>query len=194
MTSSKSRALRTFFALWPDPTVRALLAGHAAAVARSAGGRAPRPESLHLTLVFNGATMPDKVALLQAMMDSVRLPAFTLRFDRAGWFRQTGVAWLGATSSPEPLIELQHALAQGATRIGFSLDVRPYVPHLTLARNAQRAPPSLIGGPVEWPVESFVLVASELLPDGPRYRILHETRLMDADVAEPGPASEASAS
>jgi 2'-5' RNA ligase len=185
MASNKSRALRTFFALWPDATVRAILAEHASTAARSAGGRAPRPESLHLTLVFNGATMPDKVEPLAAMMDSIRLPAFMLRFDHAGWFRHTGVAWIGATSPPDELIELQHALARGATRLGFSLDVRPYVPHLTLARNVQRAPPRLVGPAVDWNITAFALVASDLLPEGPRYRILHETTLISADLAAP---------
>ena len=193
MTSTKSRALRTFFALWPDSDVRALIAERSAVAARAAGGRAPRPESLHLTLVFHGSTMPDKIEPLSGMMDSIRVPAFVLRFDRSGWFRHTGVAWLGATSTPEPLIELQHALARGATRIGFSLDVRPYVPHLTLARNAQRPPPPMIGAPVDWPVASFALVASELLPDGPRYRILHQTNLTVGSGVESSSASHAKA-
>ena len=193
MNANKARVLRTFFALWPDPQVRRTLAEQALAAARSAGGRATRAEALHLTLVFNGATMPDKLGALTAVMDSIRLPAFELRLDRTGWFRGTGVAWLGAAKAPAELIELQDALARGASRVGFGLDVRPYVPHLTLARHARRAPPALIGGPLEWPVASFALVASELLPDGPRYRILHETRLAESGAREPGAAKRVDA-
>jgi 2'-5' RNA ligase len=75
------------------------------------------------------------------------------------------------------LSALQDALARGTARLGFSLDVRPYVPHLTLARDARKPLPDRSFAPLDWRVESFVLVASELLPAGPRYRILHERRL-----------------
>jgi 2'-5' RNA ligase len=184
MNSARARAIRTFLALWPDPAVRAALADRAAAAARNTGGRAPRTDALHLTLVFIGATAPDKVEPLAAMMDSILMPPFALQFDRSGWFRNTGVAWLGAKSPPEPLLELQHALARGATRLGFSLDVRPYVPHLTLARNAHRPPEPALGAPVDWPVDGFVLVESRLSPDGPKYSILHETSLSAGAVAE----------
>jgi 2'-5' RNA ligase len=184
MNSTRARALRTFLALWPDPAVRAALADRAAAAARATGGRAPRTDALHLTLVFIGATAPDKVEPLQDAMDSIHVPSFALQLDRCGWFRASGVAWMGAQSAPEPLLDLQHELARSASRLGFSLDVRPYVPHLTLARDARRGLPAGAIAPVVWSVDSFVLVASELLPDGPRYRILHQTSLRAGEVAE----------
>jgi 2'-5' RNA ligase len=183
MTSGKRTALRTFFALWPDDGVRAALAERAAATARMCGGRAPRADLLHLTLVFIGATPPERVESLQDMMNATRIAAFTLQLDRCGWFRQSGVAWMGAQSPPEALIDLQHALARGASRLGFSLDVRPYVAHLTLARDARRAPPAGAIAPVEWRADSFALVVSDLLPDGPRYRVLHQTPLVAVEPA-----------
>ena len=184
MIAARKPALRTFFALWPDAGVRAALAERTAAAARMCGGRAPRPEILHLTLVFAGATPAERVDPMQALMDTLHVEPFVLRFDRSGWFRASGVAWMGAQSPPEPLLVLQQSLARGASRLGFSLDVRPYFPHLTLARDAQRAPATGAIAPVDWKVESFVLVASELRQDGPRYRILHETPLTAGEVAE----------
>ena len=171
------KPLRTFFALWPDESLRDELAAKAGAVAKTTGGRSPRADAIHLTLVFIGATPEDRVAALCAMMDAIQVPAFTLAFDRLGWFRHNRVAWAGIHSPPEPLLDLQRALARGAGRLGFSLDVRPYVPHLTLARDALRAPAAVPVSPLEWRAESFVLVASELRPDGPRYRILHQAPL-----------------
>ena len=169
--------MRTFVALCPDADVRTALAERAMAAARMCGGRAPRPEALHLTLVFIGATAPDRVDALQQLMNGTAVPPFAMRFERSGWWRHNGVAWLGMQSSPPALIDLQDALARGVSRLGFSLDVRPYVPHLTLARDARRAPPAAAIAPLEWRVDSFVLMASDLTPDGPRYRILHQTPL-----------------
>ena len=187
-----ARALRTFIALWPEAEVQRALAERAAAVARATDGRAPRADALHLTLVFTGPTPPERVDALRAMMDRIEVPRFELVLDRSGWFRQTGVAWLGASAIPEPLVELQRALAQGATRVGFSLDVRPYVPHLTLARHARRQPPAAMGAAIAWAADAFTLLASELTPDGPRYRTLHRTALTPSGFGSPNEAQRSS--
>lgn len=177
MTGSRQRPLRTFFALWPSPETRAELALRAAAVAKACAGRPSRPDTLHLTLVFIGATPRERVASLQFLMDGLRFPRFALRLDRCDWWRHNGIAWAGARAAPEALVALQQALAAGAERLGFSLDVRPYVPHLTLARDAGRSPPATTMPVLDWNVGSFVLVASELTLEGPHYRILHEREL-----------------
>lgn len=182
MTGARHPPLRIFLALWPGPEVRAELARRAGMVAKACAGRPTRPETLHLTLVFIGATPRERVAPLQSMMDGVRIPRFALRLDQCGWWRHNGIAWAGTLAAPEPLNGLQQALARGAERLGFSLDVRPYVPHLTLARDASRSPPKTTMPDLDWDVGSFVLVASETRPEGARYRILHECRL-DENVA-----------
>ena len=178
MTGARQPPLRTFFALWPNPDVRAELARCAALVAKACAGRSPRPDTLHLTLVFIGATPRERVASLMSLMDGIRQPRFALRLDQCGWWRHNGIAWAGThAAEPEPLLGLQQALARGAERLGFSLDVRPYVPHLTLARDAGRSPPVSTMRTIDWDVASFVLVASETTPEGQRYRILHECAL-----------------
>ena len=184
MTAARKPALRTFFALWPDEEVRRALAERTAATARMCAGRAPRADLLHLTLVFLGATPPERIAALRDTMDTLHVAPFTMTLDRCGWFHHSGIAWMGAQSPPPALLDLQDGLARGAARVGFSLDVRPWVPHLTLARDARRAPPAGAIAPVVWRVDSFVLVASDLQPDGPRYRILHQTPLFAAGPAE----------
>jgi 2'-5' RNA ligase len=177
MTGAHQPSLRTFFALWPGTKVRTGLALRASAVAKACSGRPSHPDTLHLTLVFIGATPRGCVASLQDLMDGIRLPRFTLRLDQCGWWRRNGIAWAGTRNAPEPLIALQQTLARGAEKLGFSLDVRPYEPHLTLARAAGRSPPEPAMPALDWEVGSFVLVASELAPERPRYRILHECTL-----------------
>lgn len=169
--------LRTFFALWPDASVRTELTHRAQWAAKATGGRATRPELLHLTLVFVGATMRNRLPDLIAMMDSIDAAAFVVDLNRCGWFRQNGAVWNGTGSTPDALLALQRSLAGGAERLGFSLDVRPYSPHLTLARDASRGPPT---GPIpslRWHVDSLVLVSSHQGSGGPRYDIVHERRL-----------------
>ena len=79
---------------------------------------------------------------------------------------------------PDPLLALQGALARGADRLGFSLDVRPYSPHLTLARDAHRSPPArTISPPLSWRVGSFELMSSQLGQGGPRYEVVHRREL-----------------
>ena len=177
MSGARRPPLRTFFALWPNPETRDALARRAEQVAKASAGRPSRTDTLHLTLVFIGATPRERVAALRDLMDSIEVPRFALQFDQSGWWRHNGIAWAGARAAPDALFALQQALARGAEKIGFSLDVRPYVPHLTLARNALRSPSASMIPPLDWNVESFVLVASELTPDGARYRILHESPL-----------------
>ena len=179
MNAARTPPLRTFFALWPNPEIRSELARRAGLVAKSVSGRPVRAELLHLTLVFIGATPRERVLALQSLMDRIHPTRFALQFDHCGWWRHNGIAWAGTRHAPDGLLALQRELARGAERLGFSLDVRPYVAHLTLARDAGRSPPGALP-PLAWAIDSFALVASELTPDGPRYRILHECALDEA--------------
>ena len=181
MSNPHGAPLRTFFALWPEAGLRDALAREAKQVADACRGRAMRSDTLHLTLVFLGATPPGKLDALREMMDATDVPAFTLALDRTGWWRHNGVAWAGTGTTPDALLALHGQLTRGADRLGFSLDVRPYAPHLTLARNAQRSPPAGIAPLPRWDVREFVLVASELRAEGPSYRVLHRRALRSAE-------------
>ena len=65
-------------------------------------------------------------------------------------------------------MRMQDALA-GAD---FKFDRRPYVPHITLLRNARQAPAEDRSPEVSWPVESFALMESAPRERGREYRIL----------------------
>ena len=193
--------LRTFFAISPDDASRAVLAKGAEWAAKSCGGRPIRADLIHLTLVFIGSAPRQRIGDLASLMRAIEVPAFTLVLDTIGWFRQGGIVWAGARIPPDALLTLQSAIARGADRLGFSLDVRPYSPHLTLARDAQRSPPArTITPPLSWRVESFELMSSQQGSGGPRYEVL-ERRALDTRVArdargvddtrEPGDAQHA---
>jgi 2'-5' RNA ligase len=56
--------------------------------------------------------------------------------------------------------------------VGF--ERRPYIPHVTLLREARRAPASLAMPGLAWPVSRYVLLESARRERGNVYRILRE--------------------
>ena len=169
-----------FFTLWPDASLRAALAALARDVAREARGRATAAANLHLTLAFLGDQPAQKLEVLQSLAGGIGGPSFALTLDEIGCFRRTGIAWLGASTPQPALLALQGRLASALRQAGFSLDERPYAPHLTLARHARTPVHSVLGRPVAWNVTSFALVASDLGRDRPTYRIVDEWALATA--------------
>ena len=164
--------LRLFFALWPDDATRAALAERGEALHRVTGGRATRPESLHITLAFLGDCDSAGCGAAQAAAARVRPRAFELVLDRAGLWAHNRIAWLGASEMPPELEALVQGLRNALADAGLAFDAKPFVPHITLARKVQpgSALPAL--RPVRWPVAGFALVRSVLDRGGSRYAVL----------------------
>jgi 2'-5' RNA ligase len=97
---------------------------------------------------------------------------FTLRMDQPGYWKHNHIAWLGASQVPGELDALVGELRTALEQAGVRFDPKPFVPHVTLVRNA-RPPkdewPTL--NPVDWLVDGFALVSSERDESGPYYRI-----------------------
>jgi 2'-5' RNA ligase len=60
---------------------------------------------------------------------------------------------------------------------GFRCEQRPYVPHITLLRNAGQAPAKDVCPAIAWPVEDFALVESEPRERGRVYQVLRSWSL-----------------
>ncbi len=163
---------RLFFALWPDDAVRDALAARRDAIAFAYGGRPMLPATLHLTLAFIGEANELKVPTLLSCGDRVRASEFSLRIDAVSHFKRARLAWLGSTEWPAELIHLFDMLRNEVTQAGFVLDDQPFMPHVTVVRNCVHYPSPAAVPPIEWPVESFVLVDSRQTPSGPMYRVL----------------------
>ncbi len=161
-----------FFALWPDEITRQALVAHRDALAHESRGRAMRPDTLHLTLTFIGAVDDLRVPSLLACGDRVRARQFFLPTDCAGYFAAPRVAWLGCSAPPTGLLALQRAVCEQVVGGGFALEDTPFRPHITLVRNCKTAPAAREITPIDWHVESFVLVHSNTTPGGPMYRVL----------------------
>lgn len=134
-------------------------------------GRPQRPDQWHLTLEFLGE-VPEPG--LRDVLDAAATAAAEgfacdLEFDRLQHWRRPQVLCLASGSTPPPLAALVDALRTALRQRGFTPESRPFRPHVTLARNARRSPPSARVEPLRWPVRSFALVESLTGPGGSRY-------------------------
>lgn len=151
---------RLFIALdLPEPVRRRL----ARLVADAPSGVRPvRPEQLHLTLHFIGDTDDAAVAALVAALatcgtsqpsrrtaevsplrpEETSRPGFAIDITGVGVFPPRGrpaVLWAGVADDDD-LRGLHAAVASALASCGHAAEPRPWVPHVTLARLAPRAP------------------------------------------------------
>ena len=130
---------------------------------------------LHLTLAFLGETerLDAACSALETLAGSGR---FSLTAEGLGRFGDTW--WAG--TAPCPALEALAASARRALEAaGFSLEKKPFVPHITLARHYRpRDTAAVTVPPVTWEVGKIELLASRPAPPGsPRYTCIHTVRL-----------------
>lgn len=172
MDTDKPATERLFFALWPDKTVRGALAAYSRELQRECRGKRVPPQNLHATLAFLGNTSAEKLEAICSAAAKVAVPAFDLRIDRPGYWQHNTIAWAGCETVPEPLQRLADDLRAALVAAEVKFDAKPFVPHVTLLRKAnrpQRFPPLV---PISWRVEGFVLVRSDPQTDGTAYEVI----------------------
>lgn len=164
--------LRLFFALWPGAATAAALHARARALKAECDGRAMRRDTIHLTLAFLGEVRSCDLAVLSAIAAGIDGARFTLELDRVGAWQGNRILWSRPSCLPPALAALAQTLADRLRAAGFALEQRVFTPHVTLVRNARRAPPVGETHALHWRVASFVLVASERGTAGAHYRVI----------------------
>lgn len=176
-TPGATQRIRAFFALVPDEATRLKFVALARDVARRSRGRAITGEHVHLTVAFLGDVEASELPRLRAIADALPLAGAALDFDVLGAWRASGVAWVAPADVPAPLTAMCTALHESLQQAGFSLDTRPFRPHVTLARRCVQPHPRAHCAPIRWDVTRLCLIGSELRPEGPLYTQLHEWTL-----------------
>lgn len=169
---------RLFFALWPPDAIRARLA--AEVQAHAALGRAIAACNLHVTAVFLGAVPEERVTPVKKIAKLTRTGKFMLHLDRVEFWRRSQLICLIAERAPPEMLSLVESLRVGLRERGFELrdDHHTFRPHVTLIRDVARGPAAAEVAPLQWPVESFVLVESKAGEHGSEYTVLEEWPLL----------------
>jgi len=151
---------RVFFALWPDDEVRSALYSIAQNWRETCGGRLTRRENLHATVSVIGNVEPRQFSLLKEMTAAMACEPFSLKIDRGGYFKHNRIAWAGPVDAGTILAGVVSRLRERLRAAGIAFDERPYVPHITLLRDAVRAPSPVIQPSIMWQLEGVALVRS----------------------------------
>ncbi|MFN3885257.1 MAG: RNA 2',3'-cyclic phosphodiesterase [Rhodocyclaceae bacterium] len=160
---------RVFFALWPPAEALEALDALSGQVARRCKGRRTRRDSIHMTLVFIGAVSAEQLDRLMVLAEGIRSEPFEMNIDRLGYWPHNRIAWAGCSEVPSRQRRLYDSLTDGLLAVGFHLDKRPYVPHITLVRKAHCSDLPRLEPPIRWPVREFTLVESLPQPDEKQY-------------------------
>ncbi|MCE4051290.1 MULTISPECIES: RNA 2',3'-cyclic phosphodiesterase [Bacillaceae] len=96
------------------------------------------PQDYHITLAFLGAATEEQKSELITILneDSYDIDHFTLNIDKLGVFGSQDsprIFWLGLENHPS-LHQLRENIYIKCKKAGFTLETRPYHPHITIAR------------------------------------------------------------
>ena len=171
----EEKDVRIFFALWPDDKVRqnivALFPRFDLVPTRS---RFLSPGNIHLTLHFIGNSSFEEMACLRQRAIRVAGKSFVIEIDCQGYFSKPRLLWLGSRQVPQAMFQLQTQLGQQLLPCGYIPELRPFKPHVTIARKLAAAPKQVEFETISWKVDRFVLVQSTPIPGGVQYRVIDE--------------------
>ncbi|HKV96312.1 MAG TPA: RNA 2',3'-cyclic phosphodiesterase [Gammaproteobacteria bacterium] len=170
--ASAADGQRLFFGLWPDDTLRHSLYKETRHAVHTSGGKPVPPENFHITLAFLGHLDPDGSAAARAAADATQGEPFDLVLDRPGFWPDARVVWLAPASVPEAGSRFSADLRRALRTRGVAVDLRPFLPHVTLARKVSKPGNPGTVRPIRWPVREFVLVHSLAARHGSEYRPL----------------------
>jgi 2'-5' RNA ligase len=139
-----------------------------------------KTDQIHLTLAFLGQVENREEESLRAHLSAIRFHSFFLPLEGLGTFPRKGapkILWLGVGRGHPHLFQLHKKVTDAALSAGLQPDLRPWHPHITLARcehiSAEKLRPFLRQheeldlGLV--PINFFALKSSLLTPAGSIY-------------------------
>ena len=150
--------MRLFFALWPDQGLQHAMGDWVRSAHCVCGGRKIPDEKLHVTLAFLGEVEAARYSSLVDIGSAVSAATFELSFDRIAYWRHNRIVYAAANGIPAALATLAGALTERLGGAGLPIDRRTFMPHVTLLRDAKRAPPQAETGPLVWRVGALSLV------------------------------------
>ena len=142
------------------------------------GVRWTAADQFHLTVGFFPDVTEETELLFREKLNAVEFRAFFLPVEGVGTFPPKGIVkiiWIGVGRGHPHLFQLHKRVQEAALAVGLFADLRPWHPHITLARCR-----AVAGGELRkflksnvdldagmFRVEAFHLYCSELTPAGP---------------------------
>ncbi len=166
---------RLFFALWPDQAMRERLVEAVHPAVRASRGRAVASAQLHVTLAFLGAVPAPRVAELPAIALAAAVApggCLELSFERLAHWPQPRVLCALPARAPAVLGALVERLLEALGAAGFAPDLKPFRPHVTVARKVVRPSEPAAMAAVHWRFDAFALIESRTLESGPVYSVV----------------------
>jgi RNA 2',3'-cyclic 3'-phosphodiesterase len=149
---------------------------------RASAGRAIPAQNLHVTLAFLGSVPEEDIGRVEAVaLEVARLLADELNgqrvrvaFDGLDYWKKANL--LCATIRGEQLdpvmVMLANTLKSRLVAAGFNPDLKPFRPHVTLARKVAHSIPTRDMTSVVWEFDDFALIESQPQRGGSAYRVL----------------------
>ncbi len=132
-------SMRLFIAVnFDDAFKQAILKNIDALRGNALSGNFTHKDNLHLTLAFIGEVETKRVKDIRAVMDAAECEPFSISLGDLGSFgrRDEAIYWQGVRSDPQ-MLQLQADLVSCLTGSGFSVDTKPFKPHITLGRRCR---------------------------------------------------------
>lgn len=168
----RTESVRVFFALWPNRLIQQQLHAIAKQLQPQSKGRLMRAETLHMTLQFIGNIPLSLLPKIIAAADKVTVQPFVMQLAKSAYWKHNRIAYATLASNVPLLDELVSSLKTALSEQGVTYADQKFSPHVTLLRNAEYKLQIEDFPPIEWQVDSFVLVESALTDQGAQYKIL----------------------
>ena len=166
---------RVFVAIDLPDSTRQLLAGLNPHIR---GVRWTEATQMHLTLAFFGDVLEDVELQLRKKLSAIEFGAFFLSLAGVGTFSAKGapkIIWIGLSKAHPHLFQIYKRVQEAALAVGMEPELRPWHPHITIARCRDVSPQSIRNflkahsdfdaGMIR--IDAFHLYSSNLTPAGP---------------------------
>ncbi len=146
-------------------------------------------DNYHITLKFLGETKDNRIPVIEETMQEVARKShlFLAYMDELGEFKKgnKSTLWMGIKDR-EALVEMQSLLDEALEKLFYKKDPSPYVPHITMIRNAELVEEiedmALLNSRLKLPglpilIDKLVLFESVRVEDELKYINIYETPL-----------------
>ncbi len=157
--------------------------------ALGSGGRPVLAHNLHVTLAFLGSVperrLPELAAAAWEAAGTARSVAGAsspadppeLLFERLEHWRAARLLCALPAEPPVWAADLARRLQDALIRRSFTPDLKPFRPHVTVARKVARASAAAEMHPVPWRFTELALIESRTLPEGALYSVVESYSL-----------------